>query len=111
MRGGGATRDIATAISIAAGPDTRTMPIPPRPGGVATAAIVSDDGRMLDCSYKGRATDDESKRLHTTALPRYRRLAAASAVSRSNTRFMCHCWKICSELLTSQYSTSPAGKN
>ena len=39
-----------------------------------------------------------------------RRLAAAAAASRSSTRFMCHCWKICSELLTSQYSTSPDGK-
>ena len=32
----------------------------------------------------------------------YLRFAAASAASFSSTRFMCHCWKICSELLTSQ---------
>jgi hypothetical protein len=34
-------RRIAAAIDDAAGPLTRTTPIPPRPGGVAIATIVS----------------------------------------------------------------------
>ena len=36
------------------GPDTRTMPMPPRPGAVAIAAIVSVDGVFMQCSSGGR---------------------------------------------------------
>ena len=35
------------AISQASGPESRTMPMPPRPGGVATAAMVSVYWRVL----------------------------------------------------------------
>ena len=40
-RGGGTAPTSALAIAALRGPDTRTMPMPPRPGGVAMAAIVS----------------------------------------------------------------------
>ena len=40
----------------------------------------------------------------------YRRFAAAAAASFSSRWFMCHCWKIWMQLLTSQYSTRPGGK-
>jgi hypothetical protein len=40
-RGGGVSPRIARAIAPARAPETRTMPMPPRPGGVAMAAIVS----------------------------------------------------------------------
>ena len=36
------------AIVATSGPETRTIPIPPRPGGVATAAIVSGARAMFD---------------------------------------------------------------
>ncbi len=32
---------MASAMARASGPEMRTMPMPPRPGGVDTAAIVS----------------------------------------------------------------------
>ena len=74
-------------------PDTRTTPIPPRPGGVAIAAIVSGAGFDTAGAFMGRTLAADGV---------YRRFAAASAASFSRTRFMCHCWKICSELLMSQ---------
>src|SRR5947207_15263881 len=40
-RGSGSRPRSCMAISGTAGPDTRTMPMPPRPAGVAIAAIVS----------------------------------------------------------------------
>src|SRR5688572_26853724 len=40
-RGSGNCPKTSSAIRGTAGPETRTMPIPPRPGGVAIAAIVS----------------------------------------------------------------------
>ena len=75
--------------------------MPPRPGGVAIAAISV--GRRSGVGMRRHARE-------RFARVRQRRFAAAAAVSRSSTRFMCHCWKICSELLTSQYSTRPDGK-
>ena len=44
MRGTSTRPVSAAAIAGAAAPDTRITPIPPRPGGVAIAAIVSGDG-------------------------------------------------------------------
>ena len=40
-RAGGSSPSIAAAICGTFGPETRTMPIPPRPGGVAAATMVS----------------------------------------------------------------------
>src|SRR5687768_10401830 len=40
-RAGGTSPSMTAAISGALGPETRTMPIPPRPGGVAAATMVS----------------------------------------------------------------------
>src|SRR5689334_24818850 len=40
-RGAGSEPSSCAAMRGAAGPDSRRMPMPPRPGGVATAAIVS----------------------------------------------------------------------
>src|SRR5207248_9362566 len=40
-RGAGRRPSTLCAISRARGPEMRTMPMPPRPAGVATAAIVS----------------------------------------------------------------------
>src|SRR5690554_361823 len=40
-RGSGRCPSMPRAMSGAAGPEIRTIPTPPRPGGVATAAIVS----------------------------------------------------------------------
>jgi hypothetical protein len=34
---------IGTPIERQAGPETRTMPMPPRPGAVAMAAMVSEE--------------------------------------------------------------------
>ncbi len=42
------------AIACVCGPDTRTMPMPPRPGAVAIAAIVSVAGRFMPRSSGGR---------------------------------------------------------
>src|SRR5438270_9838286 len=39
--GGGTLPMTPSAIRVTSGPETRTMPMPPRPDGVATAAIVS----------------------------------------------------------------------
>ena len=36
-----AARPLPRAIDAASGPDTRTAPMPPRPGGVAAAAMVA----------------------------------------------------------------------
>ena len=41
MRGLGHLPSTACATSTAFGPDTRKIPIPPRPGAVACATIVS----------------------------------------------------------------------
>ena len=41
IRGGGVLPRIATAIAPTAGPERRTTPMPPRPGGVAMATMVS----------------------------------------------------------------------
>ena len=41
LRGAGSEPRILTAISGTFGPDRRTTPIPPRPAGVAIAAMVS----------------------------------------------------------------------
>src|SRR5262249_19017972 len=41
LRGTGRSPRITAAISGTFGPDTRTIPTPPRPGGVAAATIVS----------------------------------------------------------------------
>ncbi len=64
----------------------------PRPGGVAMAAIVSAAVVMArdyraDCRVSRFAQ---------------RLFAAAAAASFSSNRFMCHCWKIWMQLLTSQ---------
>src|ERR671913_1842804 len=40
-RGWGSASRMATAMRGTAGPETRTTPIPPRPAGVAIAAMVS----------------------------------------------------------------------
>jgi hypothetical protein len=40
-RGGGRVPSICAAIAGVFGPEIRTMPMPPRPGGVALATIVS----------------------------------------------------------------------
>src|SRR5438128_11912163 len=45
--GGGRLPMICSAMRVTSGPETRTMPMPPRPGGVATAAIVSRAGSPL----------------------------------------------------------------
>ena len=61
------------------GPETRTTPIPPRPAGVAIAAMVS--GSRTRCAAQ--------------------RLACAG-LSRSNMRWICHCCRIERMLFTSQ---------
>src|SRR5580698_3437681 len=40
-RAAGSVPRIAVAMLCAAGPESRTMPTPPRPGGVAAATMVS----------------------------------------------------------------------
>ncbi len=48
---GGGTRPATPSISArSSAPETRTMPTPPRPGGVAIAAIVSGAGGVADRS-------------------------------------------------------------
>jgi len=62
------------AISVARDPDIRTMPMPPRPVGVAIAAIVSS----------------------------LRFVAAVLQAVRSTTVLIRHCWSIDSRLFTNQ---------
>ena len=83
VRAAGVLPVMVRAMRRASGPATLTMPIPPRPGAVAMAAIVS--GRVA-----GLLMDQ---------------------FSRSICRVMTHCCDIDSRLFTSQYSTRPAGKN
>ena len=74
-------------------PDTRTTPMPPRPG--------RRGDRRRSCRRRGAMRRDY--RTRRSAGPNvYRRFAAATAASLSSRRFMCHCWKIWMQLLTSQ---------
>jgi len=82
------TRGVRDVVLIGAGFDTRALRMPELRSGV----------RVVEIDHAGQIAEKK------------RRFAAAAAVSRPMTRFMCHCWKICSELLISQYSTRPAGK-
>src|SRR5687767_2892917 len=47
LRASGSRPIRVSAISATAGPEMRTMPMPPRPAGVATAAMVSAVGSFL----------------------------------------------------------------
>ena len=86
--------------------------MPPRPGGVAIAAMTSvsaglDTRAVMQEAARGWpmtgfSGSDRRDRPLFTAYPDYRSWQPRAAASRSSTRFMCHCWKICSELLISQ---------
>src|SRR3972149_3610989 len=53
-RGGGRLPSTACASIGTRAPEIRTTPIPPRPGGVAIAAIVSASGAARGCSSAPR---------------------------------------------------------
>ena len=77
--GGHARRERLRATSAAAmagtpAPDTRTTPMPPRPGGVAIAAIVSGDG-VIDLG----ATSHGRGRCSGDAVPAFARAGLGSA--------------------------------
>ena len=86
------------AISARQVPEIRTTPIPPTPGGVAIAAITS-----LEYAFMWSETQT---RYGVMSTPKRYFLAAPSIM-----RVICHCWPIDSKLFTTQYKTSPAGKN
>src|SRR5690606_10875295 len=73
------------------GPETRTIPTPLLPGGVAIAQMVS----LSACN--------------DMTWPLGNQLAALASNSFSIERVMYHCWSMPSTLLVSQYSTRPAG--
>src|SRR5690606_10134101 len=73
-------------MARAAGPDTRTIPTPPRPGGVAIAAMVSVLAMMF-------VSEGHS---HTSLTMRL---------------VMMYCCTIDSVLFTTQYNTRPAGNH
>ena len=72
------------------------MPMPPRPGGVAAATMVSV--RISDLRLAAAARSSAS-------------VGAPGAAAASMRRLMFHCCAIDSTVLVTQYSTSPAGKN
>lgn len=78
---------MASPMASAWGPEIRRMPIPPVPGGVAIAAMVSCAGMLLMLT------------------PGRYYLAAASI-----RLVMTHCCAIDNTLLITQYKTSPDGK-
>src|SRR3974390_1516005 len=47
-----ASRSMGCAIDVASGPERRTTPMPPRPGGVAMATMVSSRCMGLDYSLR-----------------------------------------------------------
>ncbi len=93
-------------MARARGPETRTMPTPPRPWAVAMAAMVSRD---VDA---WRSPDRRTARRPTRGVC-VARLGRGRATRpwrpASIWRVMYHCWAIDRTLLTTQYSTRPAG--
>lgn len=80
------------AISMARGPEMRTIPTLPSPGGVAIAAIVSSivlSRRFEECGSPHQV---------------------ATAASATGEGFIMNRWRIIMTLLVNQYSTSPEGK-
>src|SRR3990167_4839722 len=87
------------------------MPTPPRPWAVATAAMVSRTADMLDSKrwIARRPTMGASWVTACESLAAPTDQAAAALVAASILRVMYHCWAIDKTLLTTQYSTRPAG--
>ena len=81
---------MASPMARALSPDSRKMPIPPVPGGVAIAAMVS-------CGGMAR-------------MWRWLSPAAGYLAPASMRLVITHCCAMDSTLLTTQYNTSPAGK-
>src|SRR5689334_2689059 len=90
---------MTAAISGVFGPETRTMPTLPRPGGVALATIVSVRVMFHLPLNKGYGESDTHASYDFFFF------------SASMRRLMFHCWAIDSTVFVTQYSTRPDGKN
>ena len=102
-RAGGSSPRRTVPICGAFGPEMRTMPMPPRPGGVAAATMVSV--RVMNRLCRSvrllpRPAAREAPRPEAGA--RHRQLARLAAATASMRRLMFHCWAMESTVLVTQ---------
>ena len=93
-RGAGMPPSIARAIRGTSGPDTRTMPTAPRPGGLAIATMVSAEVTAYKCTRPAGSARGAASR----PAPQERCLPASACT----TWLMRHCCTIDSTVFVNQ---------
>src|SRR3569832_2374345 len=101
-------------------PERRTTPLPPRPGAVAIAAIGKESKSMLRLKKQKKKKNKQHREILRRGHQQKSPHGCAGFVGQINRCYagfppwifcvITHCWVMDRMLLTTQYSTSPAGK-